>query len=44
MRFDKLARRMKLAGTAAGLALVAGGSGFVVARSRRPRRFASLRR
>jgi HAD superfamily hydrolase (TIGR01490 family) len=44
MRFDKLARRIKLAGTAAGLALIAGGSGFVVARSRRPRRFASLRR
>jgi HAD superfamily hydrolase (TIGR01490 family) len=44
MRFDKLGRRIKLAGTAGGLALVAGGGGFVAARARRPRRFPRLRR
>jgi HAD superfamily hydrolase (TIGR01490 family) len=44
MRFDKLGRRIKLAGAVAGLALAAGGGGFVVARTRRPRRFARLRR
>jgi HAD superfamily hydrolase (TIGR01490 family) len=44
MRFDKLGRRIKLAGAVAGLALTAGGGGFVVARTRRPRRFARLRR
>src|SRR5919109_3769608 len=38
MRFDKLGRRIKLAGAAGGLALVAGGGGFVAARSRPPRR------
>jgi HAD superfamily hydrolase (TIGR01490 family) len=40
MRFDKLRRWLKLAGTAAGLTLAAGGGGFMVARSRRPPRFA----
>jgi HAD superfamily hydrolase (TIGR01490 family) len=44
MRFDKLGRRIKLAGAVAGLALAAGGGGFVVARTRRPRRLARLRR
>jgi HAD superfamily hydrolase (TIGR01490 family) len=44
MRFDKLGRRIKLAGAVVGLALTAGGAGFVVARTRRPRRFARLRR
>jgi HAD superfamily hydrolase (TIGR01490 family) len=44
MRFDKLGRRIKLAGAVAGLALAAGGGGFVVARTRRPPRFARLRR
>jgi HAD superfamily hydrolase (TIGR01490 family) len=44
MRFDKLGRRIKLAGAVAGLALAAGGGGFFVARTRRPRRFARLRR
>jgi HAD superfamily hydrolase (TIGR01490 family) len=43
MRFDKLGRRIRLAGAAAGLALAAGGGGFLVARMRRPRRFARLR-
>jgi HAD superfamily hydrolase (TIGR01490 family) len=44
MRFDKLHRRLKLAGAAAGLTLAAGGGGFMVARSRRAPRFARLRR
>jgi HAD superfamily hydrolase (TIGR01490 family) len=44
MRFDKLGRRIKLAGAVGGLALAAGGGGFVVARTRRPRRLARLRR
>jgi HAD superfamily hydrolase (TIGR01490 family) len=44
MRFDKLGRRIKLAGATAGLALLAGGGGFIAARSRRPARFARLRR
>src|ERR687898_2254560 len=44
MRFDKLGRRIKLAGAAGGLVLLAGGGGFVVARVRRPRRFSMLRR
>jgi HAD superfamily hydrolase (TIGR01490 family) len=44
MRFDKLGRRIRLAGAVAGLAVAAGGGGFVVARTRRPRRFARLRR
>src|SRR3712207_350035 len=44
MRFDKLGRRIKLAGALGGLALAAGGGGFVVARTRRPRRFVRLRR
>jgi hypothetical protein len=44
MRFDKLGRRIKLAGAVGGLALAAGGGGFVVARTRRPRRFVRLRR
>jgi HAD superfamily hydrolase (TIGR01490 family) len=44
MRFDKLGRRIKLVAGAAGLALAAGGGGFVVARARQPRRFARLRR
>jgi HAD superfamily hydrolase (TIGR01490 family) len=44
MRFDKLGRRIRLAGAMAGLAVAAGGGGFVVARTRRPRRFARLRR
>jgi HAD superfamily hydrolase (TIGR01490 family) len=39
MRFDKLGRWLKVAGTAAGLTLAAGGGGFMVARSRRPPRF-----
>jgi HAD superfamily hydrolase (TIGR01490 family) len=43
MRFDKLGRRIRLAGAAAGLALAAGGGGFLVAHIRRPRRFARLR-
>ena len=44
MRFDKLGRRIKLAGAAGGLVLLAGGGGFLVARVRRPRRFSMLRR
>jgi HAD superfamily hydrolase (TIGR01490 family) len=44
MRFDKLGRRVKVAGTLAALAFVASGSGFVAARLRRPRRFDRLRR
>jgi hypothetical protein len=44
MRFDKLGRRIKVAGAVGGLALLAGGGGFVVARARRPRRFPMLRR
>jgi HAD superfamily hydrolase (TIGR01490 family) len=44
MRFEKLGRRIKLAGAFGGLALAAGGGGFVAARSRRPRRFPRLRR
>src|ERR671924_1057768 len=38
MRFDKLGRRIKLAGAAGGLALVAGGGGFVAAGPRPPPR------
>jgi hypothetical protein len=44
MRFDKLGRRIKLAGAAGSLVLVAGGGGFVAARARRPRRFPRFRR
>ena len=44
MRFDKLGRRLKVAGTLAALGLVASGSGFAAARMRRPRRFSRLRR
>ncbi|MBD0283506.1 MAG: HAD-IB family hydrolase, partial [Thermoleophilaceae bacterium] len=43
MRFDRLGRRLKLAGGAAGLMLAAGGGGFMVARSRRAPRLARLR-
>src|SRR5919198_151879 len=38
MRFDKLGRRLKWAGAVASIALVGGGSGYVAARARRPRR------
>jgi phosphoserine phosphatase len=34
MRFDKLARRLRIAGAAAGLALVGGGGGYLAARLR----------
>jgi HAD superfamily hydrolase (TIGR01490 family) len=40
MRFDKLARRLRLAGYAGGLALVGGGGGYLAARMRRRPRFA----
>ena len=43
MRFDKLGRRLKVAGTLAALGLVAGAGGYVAARMRRPRRFDRLR-
>ena len=43
MRFDKLARRLRIAGAAAGLALVGGGGGYLAARLRpRPGRRFSL--
>jgi HAD superfamily hydrolase (TIGR01490 family) len=38
MRFDKLGRRLRVAGGVGGVMLVAGGAGFVAARTRRPRR------
>jgi HAD superfamily hydrolase (TIGR01490 family) len=38
MRFDKLGRRLKWAAAMGSVALVGGGSGYVVARTRRPRR------
>jgi HAD superfamily hydrolase (TIGR01490 family) len=38
MRFDKLGRRLKLAGAVGSVLLVGGGSGYVAARARRPRR------
>ena len=44
MRFDKLGRRLKVAGTLATLGLVAGAGGYVAARMRRPRRLDRLRR
>ena len=44
MRFDKLGRRLKVAGTLAALGLVAGAGGYVAARMRRPRRLDRLRR
>jgi phosphoserine phosphatase len=44
MRFDKLGRRIKLAGAVGGLGLVAAGAGFAAARARRPRRFPRLGR
>jgi hypothetical protein len=44
MRFDKLARRLRLAGYAGGLALVGGGGGYLAARLRGGPRFALSRR
>jgi HAD superfamily hydrolase (TIGR01490 family) len=38
MRFDKLGRRLKLLGAVGSVLLVAGGSGYVAARTRRPSR------
>jgi len=38
MRFDKLGRRIKWAAAVGSVALVGGGSGYVAARARRPRR------
>jgi HAD superfamily hydrolase (TIGR01490 family) len=38
MRFDKLGRRLRWAAAVGGVALFASGSGYVAARSRRPRR------
>jgi HAD superfamily hydrolase (TIGR01490 family) len=38
MRFEKLGRRLKWAAAVGGVALVGGGSGYVAARTRRPRR------
>jgi HAD superfamily hydrolase (TIGR01490 family) len=38
MRFEKLGRRLRLAAAVAAVALVGGGSGYVAARARRPRR------
>lgn len=43
MRFDRLARSLKVGGAVAGLALVGGGGGYVAGRVR-PRRRTSLRR
>ncbi len=39
MRFDKLARRLRIAGAVAGVGLLGGGSGYLVARLRPGRRF-----
>jgi HAD superfamily hydrolase (TIGR01490 family) len=44
MRFDKLGRRLKVAAAVGGVALVGGGSGYVAARTRRPRHRSRLRR
>jgi HAD superfamily hydrolase (TIGR01490 family) len=44
MRFDKLGRRLKLAVGVGGVLLAGGGSGYVAARARRPRRRSLLRR
>src|ERR671917_901335 len=44
MRFDKLGRRLKWAGAVGSVALVGGGSGYVAARTRRPRRRSPFRR
>ncbi len=38
MRFDKLGRRLRWLAAIGSVALVGGGGGYVVARSRRPRR------
>ena len=42
MRFDKLARRLRLAAAAAGLAAVAGAGGYLSARLRQPSRWRRL--
>ena len=39
MRFDTLARRLRIAGVVAGIGLVSGGGGYLVARLRPSRRF-----
>src|SRR5262245_64757223 len=44
MRFDKLGPALKLGATLAGLLLAAGGGGYAIARSRKPRPLAALRR
>jgi phosphoserine phosphatase len=44
MRFDKLGRRIKWAAAVMSVALVGSGSGYVAARSRRPRRRIMRRR
>jgi HAD superfamily hydrolase (TIGR01490 family) len=44
MRFDKLGPAIKLGAGLAALLLAAGGGGYAIARSRRPRRLAVLRR
>jgi HAD superfamily hydrolase (TIGR01490 family) len=43
MRFDKLARRLRIAAAAAGLAAIAGAGGYAGARLRRPSRLRRLR-
>ena len=43
MRFDKLGRRLRLAGGAAGLAMVGGGGGYALARRRRRRWLGRIR-
>ncbi|HLM25744.1 MAG TPA: HAD family hydrolase [Thermoleophilaceae bacterium] len=42
MRFDKLGRRLRIAGAAAGVALLGGGGGYLAARLRPRRRFSLL--
>jgi hypothetical protein len=44
MRFDKLGRLIKLGVALGTLLLAAGGGGFAIARARKPRRLALLRR
>jgi HAD superfamily hydrolase (TIGR01490 family) len=44
MRFDKLGPALKLGAALGTLLLAAGGGGYAIARSRRPRRLAALRR
>jgi HAD superfamily hydrolase (TIGR01490 family) len=44
MRFDRLGPMLKLGGAALALSLLAGGGGYAVARTRRPRRRVRLRR